>query len=282
MSKSDRTLLDEIESDVLSSAPLADALRKCITLGGRSGSTALRDWATKEARGYEPNGDLPGYREVAAPLLIDGQTFAARISGQRLGVHQLPEAAKGHIRELVPFHQGVGELESLVKATHAAGAKMIRLSPPGSVEAVALINHAMADDYQAVTHLYWEVHVAAVEGIIDGIRTTLVELLAEMRAGTPAGQAFPTEAVADQAVRIAVTGDGNRVTVLHSSGADQIGDGPRGETNGPPWWRSLKVVGSLVVGIATIAAAILAWPGPFASDNQPGRRPVQPSVVSTP
>lgn len=39
----EQTLLAEIERDLLEGKPLADLLRKCIMLGGRSGSQDLRD-----------------------------------------------------------------------------------------------------------------------------------------------------------------------------------------------------------------------------------------------
>jgi len=46
-------MLDQIERDALDeSASVATALRKCVALGGRSGSQALRDWATQELDGY--------------------------------------------------------------------------------------------------------------------------------------------------------------------------------------------------------------------------------------
>lgn len=46
-------LLDQIERDVLDeNVSVATALRKCVALGGRSGSAALRDWATRELEGY--------------------------------------------------------------------------------------------------------------------------------------------------------------------------------------------------------------------------------------
>lgn len=264
MAKSDRSLLDEIEAGVLSDAPLAETLRKCIALGGRAGSTALRDWATKEARGYGPGDELPEYRKIAAPLFIDGQTLNAVIRGQRIGVHFLPDFAREAIKECVSFTQGVGEIESVVQSAvqSANGSNMIKLSPPGSAEVVAIMNHESDDPYQHIVDLYHQVHVAAVVGLLDGIRTTLTELIAEMRAGTPAGQDLPSGGVADQAVQVAVHGDGNRVTVMHSSDNAKVDASVGGsQPEGSSWWSSLKVLGSLVVGVATVAAAVFAWPG---------------------
>ena len=45
-------LLDEVEAGALeSSVPLADVLRKCVSLGGWSGSESIRDWALQELNG---------------------------------------------------------------------------------------------------------------------------------------------------------------------------------------------------------------------------------------
>lgn len=69
-----KTLLDEIEQDAVNdSVPVATALRKCVALGGRSGSEALRDWATRELEGYYGDVELPRYRVIPAQIQIDGR-----------------------------------------------------------------------------------------------------------------------------------------------------------------------------------------------------------------
>jgi hypothetical protein len=61
--------------------PIATALRKCVVLGGRSGSEELRDWATRGLQGYYGQDDLPEYRVITAPLTVDG--FAGNVHVQR-------------------------------------------------------------------------------------------------------------------------------------------------------------------------------------------------------
>jgi hypothetical protein len=74
-------LLERIEQGALDSGtPLADSLRLCVALGGRAGSAELRDWARKELDGYGANDDLPDYRVVTVPILIDGSNFRAIIA----------------------------------------------------------------------------------------------------------------------------------------------------------------------------------------------------------
>lgn len=76
-------LLERIEEGALDPGrPLADTLRLCVALGGRAGSADLRDWARRELDEYGADDDLPSYRVVSVPILIDGSNFHAIIRGQ--------------------------------------------------------------------------------------------------------------------------------------------------------------------------------------------------------
>jgi AbiTii len=53
VARRDSDLLAEIERDVLDeSKSVAAALRRCLALGGQPKSAELRDWASRELRGY--------------------------------------------------------------------------------------------------------------------------------------------------------------------------------------------------------------------------------------
>jgi hypothetical protein len=107
-------LILEIEKGALDGAiPLADTLRKCVILGGKSGSEKLRDWAARELQGYK-DADPPEYRKIPAPLKINGVNPGAMITGQQIGPHALPEVARGVIKEEVELRFGVGEPEALL------------------------------------------------------------------------------------------------------------------------------------------------------------------------
>lgn len=72
----------EIESGALDSdADLPKLLRTCIALGGSIGTADLRDWASRELKGYGPDDDLPEYRRIPAPLMLDGFTGSGRVTG---------------------------------------------------------------------------------------------------------------------------------------------------------------------------------------------------------
>ena len=72
MSNRSNRLLGEIEAGALDRrTPIGDVLRKVIALGRQAGSAELRDWATRELRGYGADDEIPV--QVGAPLQIVGQ-----------------------------------------------------------------------------------------------------------------------------------------------------------------------------------------------------------------
>jgi len=251
----DHSLLEQIERAALDdAADLPSALRKCVALGGQSGSEELRAWATRELKGYSDSDELPAYRTVGAPIALDGATFNAHVSGQQISPSALPAPMCDHIKEELDLRMPIAEL---LESVRAADGNVVRLSLPGGADIVRLMNYEakQRDPYlvQQITRLYWEVHVTSLVRIADVVRTTLVELIAEIRAGTP-HDAIPTKAVTDQAVSVAIYGNKNRVKLdnlsqLHAGG-DITPEPPERETTGRRimWW---------LVGIATVTATII-------------------------
>lgn len=267
-SKSDG-LLDQIEADALNdSVPLASALRKCVALGGRSGSAELRDWARRELEGYGGHDELPTYRRVIAIIAIDGQTINALITGQRIGKSALPEFAREHIDEAVEFPQGVAQLEHMVSSSKNGSVKIVL---PGMADLVAVMNQS-AQYGTAISAMYWIVGTNSLVGILDRTRTNLIALVAEMRAVEPQSQ-IPSAESASQAVNVVING-GRRnkisVTSAQTSGADSDASAstPDSSASGsqvPAWvhgpWGVLVGVGSIVSGFAGLAVW-QGWP-PF-------------------
>ena len=109
-----------------------------------------------------------------------------------------------------------------------------------------------------VERVYWSVSASVLRGVVDAVRTTLTEMVAEMRAGTSVSQAAPSPEVASLAVQFVVYGKGNRITVATAgeggtATATSGGAGPE-ETRFWTWRR----IGGVVVGLATIAGAVAA------------------------
>jgi AbiTii len=259
LSHRNQTLLTQIERDVLDEdVSLATVLRKCLALGGQSGSERLRDWASRELRGYYGEGaELPDYRIIAAPLLIDGATGAGYVKRQRLAPSTLPDFAQEHLKEEVQLRDGVGALEGLLDAPE------IKLSPPMAADLVRVMNSEDEVPYQQITDLYWGVAHSAIHGVLDHIRTSLTQLVAELRATTPADVDVPPTEAVDAAMQVIVTGERPQVQIstAHASGpgtkASATGSiDVAGEESG--FWTGWRKVGAFAVGVATVVAAIVA------------------------
>jgi hypothetical protein len=258
----DGTLLAEVERDLLDGKPLADILRKCILLGRRAGSVELRDWASKELRGYEGDDEVPAYRVVGAPIFVDGVTGNAVIKHQHIAASALPDFAQEWIREEVPLRAGVGELEALVKDRKPD--EGVYLLVPGAAEIGAYIDAESGNAWQHTQAIYWSVVPSVIHGVIDNIRTTLTELVSELIGTTPEGQEVPTPEQAHQAVQVAVHGWKSQVSVVtaqsaaHSTSAVTPSTSSAGDPE-PAWWTLGRKIAAFIVGCAVIIGTVLAY-----------------------
>lgn len=257
------SLLAEIERDLLDGAPVAEVLRKLIVLGGRAGSSELRDWAAVELRGYEDTlvDELPSYRKLHALIQLNAMTSSSQVSHQTIGLHELPEQVQGHITNMVPVWQGVGEIQAMIAGNRQDNT--MRIALPSERVIAQMMDAAAGNRYQRITAIYWAVSTTALEGLLDQVRTRLAELLGELRAVTPITEDVPTAEQAAQAVSIVIHGRGAKVQVaqsdrhasasIDSNGAAPISDGAR------PFWKFGRWLWGGAIGVATIAATIIAW-----------------------
>jgi hypothetical protein len=277
----ERSLLTEIERDALDdNVSLAATLRKCVALGGQARSAELRGWASRELNGYvAADENLPDWRIVGAVLQIDGQTVNASIKGQQVSPMSLPDFARDVIKEECPLRMGVAELEAVLSSND----QFVHLGPPGSSDLVSYMNHQNSNRFEHIERLYWSVSTTAIRGVIDRIRTTLVELVAEMRAGMSEDVGVPNAELASQAVNVAVYGRGHRVTVAT---AQSGGDGssqpvaPADEAETRSWKRWAKI-GGFVVGVATVVATLIASVEFAKNPASPQQTVPSPSVVTS-
>lgn len=266
MAKRHVTLLEQIEDDALHGRPIADTLRRAVILGGQAHSTRLRDWATKELKGYNPGEELPAYRRVDAGLCVDGVignglVGTARITGERISTLALPDFAQEAVTESVPISYGIGQVEGLIQERVGKGEVSVKLQPPGAADLVLYMNANSGEPLRQITALYWDVSLSSLRGVVDQVRTVLAELVAEMRAGTPQDQTLPTSAVADQAVNVAVWGDHARVVVTaQGSGGDSImtDSSHQGGEEGR-WWTTWRRLGAATVGLASIVGVVISY-----------------------
>lgn len=264
MARSPHGLLNQIEGGALDSkASLADVLRKCVALGGRAGSAELRDWARRELDGYPGEELLPDYRVVHAPIAIDGVNLRWQVSGQQISTLQLPDFARAVITEQAPLRFGVAELERMADRSDA-----LKFQHPGMPDLVHLMNGT--SDYGTAIHaMYWKVEPVTIGGVLDTIRTTLVSLVAEMRAAGVHGDEIPPTEVAGQAIQVVINGaERSPITVttaVATSGgtasAEQNIQSRELASRIPGWIRGpwIFVVGA--AGIIGSGAGVAAWQG---------------------
>lgn len=271
-------LVADIQAGALDSGTnLADLLRKCIVLGGETGSQRLREWASKELKGYGPGDEFPPFRQAASPLYLDGSTMSGVITGQQVPYNMIPDVARDRLSEPICIHQSVAELVDIITSHRRNGEDSVKLLPPLAQELVALINHNLAQadrdrepfpgialpPSQVVERVYWVVGLNVYASVIDTVRTTLVELVAEMKAASPQDAPSPTREAAEQAVEVAVYGKVRRLVVNqvgpHATGAASAA-GVASTGNTQPETKSHKIMwwvgGS--AGIIAATGAIVA------------------------
>jgi hypothetical protein len=157
--------------------PLAPVLREVTMLGGDTHSTALRTWALHELQGYE-NSDvpIPDYRRIPAPLMMDYAAGMGVVTGHQVSYFELPDFAQDALGNELRLGTGVHQIESLI-ASHRD--RTVPLGPSMAADLAQLMSQQLG---RHITRLYWSVHVSALEGVLDQIRTRLVQLVAELLA----------------------------------------------------------------------------------------------------
>jgi len=198
--------------------------------------------------------DLPEYRRPAAVIRIDGTSGSFQITGQQISPRDLPEGVREHVGEAAPLRQPIGEIEAMVERARADG--VVRLTLPESQEVAKVMNYEGREfPFQHVATVYWALGEPALRGVVDQVRTTLVELVAEMRSVMPAAAATPSAEVANHAVQVAVHGGDARVNV---TAARTSGAGSRAIAGAARASSRWGLVGGLIVGLATVVAAAVA------------------------
>jgi hypothetical protein len=218
------SLLGQIELDVLDDdKPLGSALRRCMLLGSRTGSSGLRAWATLELKGYPVRTEVPDYRVVHAGLHIDAVTSRAIIKGQPIGPMSLPDFVAEHISERLELTQAVDELEAFA-ARHEDPEGFLKLSLPGSADIAAYMNHQNGNPFQQIQAIYWSVHPSVLLGVLGQVRTVLTEFVAELRSAVGESEELPSSDQTNDAFRLAVSGNFQNSPITITGGSVDHGD----------------------------------------------------------
>ncbi|QEV30851.1 hypothetical protein CP977_00375 [Streptomyces cinereoruber] len=152
-------------------------------------------------------------------------------------------------------------MEALAQRCETSG-EHAHLGIPGGLELTRLMDAASGNPFQRITDIYWSVSPAALRGLADQVRTTVVELVAELRAAMPDDQQIPTPDQMEHALHVVVHGDRARVNVnaaqTSGSGSSNVGQAAADED---PFWSHGRRIGAAVVGLATlIGTGAALWP----------------------
>ena len=247
-----KSLLDKIESEALG-GDAVKALRLCISLGRHSDSAELRAWATRELHGYEGNDELPSYRRIQAPLCVDTISLTGIAKGLTISPLQLPEFAREDITEELDLPHSIAELVDMARVAESEG-EPIRLGPLGAAEVVLYMNQG-GEYGPHIERLYWRVAPTTIRGVVERVRTDIVELVGEMRSGMYEGQDLPSPDVAHQAFKVVVEGTGNRVVLKNVR--QEAGGGSPDESAGHRILKVMAWLAGIVAAIATLAILYL-------------------------
>lgn len=208
--------------------------------------------------GYGNDDELPAYRTAAAPLVLDAHVPGGVIKGQQVPYALIPDFAREHLGDDLEFRQPISEIGEMVASARRRGETTVKLGVPLGAGVVALMNDELQKDGpgQTIERIYWDVSLIPLTRILDGVRTRLVALIAEMRAGTPAGTSIPSREVAEQAVGIAIHGKGHRIVIQQDS------PGASAAVSEPSESRARRIafwVGVIATVVAAAAAVIVLF-----------------------
>lgn len=219
------SLLTSLRNHMLDeSEPLAGLLRKCLLLGAETGSDSLRHWARNELNGYGNSDELPGYRKLPTPALsadtMSGRTWAKNMT---YSVLQVPANARKHIEPELLLHQPVEELEQL------ATQKSLSFTSMKLTYAQQLWNQELGP-FEEVMNLRFTASGSMFAGVLGQIRTQLVDLVADLTAGTPLTE-LPQKELVDAAVSTHI-GTQYNTTLQSPSGPTAIGNSAIAKSEG--------------------------------------------------
>lgn len=187
------SLLTDLRERVIDeSEPLPGLLRKCLMLGAETGSQSLREWARFELNGYPDGPEVPSYRRIHAGMTISYVSGYNVVSGQSWSWYDLPAQAREIVPEQLTLRSPLAEIERM------ADQKFVKFGSGPLSAALQILNDTLSFAQQA-HELAYSVPGATLTGIVDSIRTSLVELVADLTADTPLGE-LPSRTAVDAAL----------------------------------------------------------------------------------
>jgi hypothetical protein len=197
---------------------ISDILRKCKILAARLDHKAFKDWVDQELKGYQSIDNCPEYRVFRNVESVGDfiGLFGSRIKNGPIPSLCLPEDFRENLTTLC-FLQSISNIESLIDN---ASSTILRL--PWSANLIMLIQPEVYENMVCVTA--WRmVGVNAVVGIIDTIKTRILEFVLEIERIAPnagevkLGQNAVPEKVVNQIFNECILQVNNEFQLNHNS-----------------------------------------------------------------
>lgn len=220
-SVADADILRDLREQVLDETQsVAGLLRKCLALGTVTGSEELRAWAAHELRGYPAGEAVPKYRHLYAQLLMSSVSGQFHATGQQIDRLLIPEDLREFVPERLELRHPVEELAGM-----ASRGEPITMSSP-TFPIVCSRWSRQLPMFQDVLSLNWSMLPSSIAGIVDNVRTTLVEIVMDLAKDVPLNS-LPSRARVDGAVQVHInSNDNNSINVAGSnSGIIGLGTG---------------------------------------------------------
>ena len=208
--------------------PLADLLRTCIVLGGRTGSARLSDWATSELRGYRDRNPIPVYRIVSVPIVVRTEYYDTSLTGIPTTPSKLKDILENHDYSLF-LTQPLDELDALAVQSEVSG-KQISFAVNNETWKVYNDRRrsSLPGSSYIITDMQWSFKAPVIRGVLGQIRTALAAFVSELR--TEVGDDVPSAIQTDEALRVAVPGTffaNSNVTIMTTGRGDIVADGDK-------------------------------------------------------
>ena len=220
-SVADADILKKLRDQVLDeSETLSGLLRKTLAVGVATGSEELRTWANNELRGYPDLAPVPEYRQIFVGLLVDSSIGPNSTRGESISLIQVPEEFRQYIPEKVHLRQPVEELAQLASREDSA-----KMAADGFSVAAALWSQQLQQEnmFAKIDALYYKITPQAMSGVVDTVRTTLVEMVFDMTKDVPLDK-LPSQAKVDHVVQLH-TGANHYEVNIGGSNSGNIGLG---------------------------------------------------------
>lgn len=175
-------LVATLQKDIVDSrVGISDILRKAKILAQLLKNDQFKRWVDSELKGYKSEDPLPDYRKFGA---VNHGTFngpfGKRVTNFQIPLSYLPDFVQQYAKDLTVWG-GVRELESSIAS---AGKEYLRL--PWPTELVQLSRSSVRMEDGCVLVEAWQVVTKSqLEGILDQVRTRLLDFLLELQQVDP-------------------------------------------------------------------------------------------------